>query len=143
MRIDRGPRQALVGDEELAGLDGLAVQQRHGDLPFTQLGAGQPPGDRAAVGGGEHLQPKAPEVAAVAGAVAVVGVATQRRTLDRLAAGGTGDGGGVQQPEAVVDAWGLARQVRQDRAEQPAGLPQPLVGAGLVGQLGNRWPSRQ
>jgi hypothetical protein len=128
------PGQALVDDEDLTGLEAASVQQRHGDLPLAQLGAGQAPGDRTAVGGGEQIQLEPPVPARVAGTPAVVGPPAQRRALDGLPRGGAGDRGGVQQPEGVVDAGGLTGQVRQDMVQQPAGLAQPFVVAGLVGR---------
>jgi hypothetical protein len=48
--LDLGAGQALVTDDDLAGLEAASVQQGHGDLALAQLGAGQAPGDRAAVG---------------------------------------------------------------------------------------------
>ena len=102
--LDRGSGQALVDDEDLPRMDAVAVQQRRGDLPLAQLGAGQAPGNRAAVGRGEDIQLEAPVPARVAGTPAVIGPPTQRRPLDRLTAGRAGDRGGVQQPEGVLDA---------------------------------------
>ena len=76
----------------------------------------------------------------MAGPAAVVGPAAQRRALDRLARGGAGQRGGVQQPQRILGRGGAGGQVRHDLAEQPAGLPQAFVVAGLVGQIGEQVP---
>ena len=49
MPVDLGASKALVDDEDLAGPEAGSVQQGHGDLALAQLGAGQAPGDRAAI----------------------------------------------------------------------------------------------
>src|SRR5919202_677 len=140
MPVHLGAGQSLVHDEDLPGSQAAAVQQGLGDLAFAELGAGQAPGDRAAISGADQIQLEAPVPARVAGTPAVVRPPAQRRALDRLAAGGTGDRGGVQQPERVLDAGGLTHQVGQDFTQQPAGLAQPLVVAGLVRQIREQVP---
>src|SRR5918995_4368802 len=137
--FELGPGQALVGQDDRAGRQGLlaggVVQQHLGDLAFAKGGAGQAPADRQAVGRGEQVQLEAPVPAAVAGVIAVAGMAPQRRALDRLAGLPTRQGRGVQQPEPVPPGRRGHGQVADGQAEVVAGGPQALVVAGLAGQV--------
>src|SRR5215470_3731647 len=71
--------EAFVADDDLAFLQRASVEQRLCNLGFSQLRVGQTPVHDQAVGGGEQVQLEAPEVAGMAGAVAVVGVPAQGR----------------------------------------------------------------
>src|SRR5680860_186375 len=104
---DRGPQSidgvregapgiALVAHEDppLTALE--ARDELPPDLALIALGAAERERPRGAVGGEDGVQPKAPEVAAVAGAVAVVGGIGQSRAAHRLAAAGALHPGGVR-----------------------------------------------
>ena len=56
-----------------------------GDVALRGVGGGELERDRHAVAGAQQVQPEAPEVAAMAGAVAIGGVAGELRAFDRLA----------------------------------------------------------
>src|SRR6266498_1875104 len=87
--VELPPGEALVTDQQQAWAQpgALVLEQRRHDLTLAQLRRGQAPRDGQAVRGGQHVQAKAPDGAVVALAVAVAGMAGQRRTADRLTAG--------------------------------------------------------
>jgi hypothetical protein len=64
---------ALVADDDDMARAVDTLQQSECDVAFTDLGTGQRQGPGGAVGREQGVQPEAVEVAAVAGAVAVVG----------------------------------------------------------------------
>src|SRR5688572_26997389 len=86
--------EVLVGEQYLTGTDQPVVVFEQGlhDLPLAYLGVGQAPSDGHALGGADQVEPEAPEVAGVAGAEAVAGVParSERRTVSREAAHGSG-----------------------------------------------------
>jgi hypothetical protein len=69
-----------------------AGEQFGGDLAFGGVGGRELEGDRHPVGGAEQIEPETPEVAAVAGAVAVRGMAGELGAFDGLAGGAARDG---------------------------------------------------
>src|SRR5919109_1903150 len=83
--VELAAGKALVAqdDQSRAQLGALVVQQGGHDLALTQFGAGQAPGDRQPVGGGQDIEPEPPKVAVMALAVAVAGMAGQLRPVDR------------------------------------------------------------
>src|SRR5918996_17262 len=111
-RVERGDdRLQLLAGEALVANDDLlageqsfaagAVEHRSGDLALGFVGRGQAEADRHPVGSAQQVEPQAPEVPGVRGAVAVGRPARQLRafaSLPRLAAW---DRGGVQQSEPV------------------------------------------
>jgi hypothetical protein len=101
--------EALVGDDRGAvELD--AAQDLGGGVALGQVGREQVERDRHAVGRAQQHQPEAPEVAAVAAAVAVGRVAGKVRAPDGLARGSAWHRGGVQQPEGVAPRRRAARE---------------------------------
>jgi hypothetical protein len=76
----------------------------------------------------------------VAGAGAVADVLAQHRPLDRLSAGPTRHGGGVQQSDLVAPRRRREGQVAQSLAQLGGETAQALVGAGLLGQVGEQVP---
>src|SRR4029453_3022188 len=121
------PSEALVAqdDQSPAQPGALMVQQGRDDLTLTQFGAGQAPGDREPVGGGQDIEPGAPEVGGVALAVAVAGMAGQLRPVDRLAAGRARHRGGVDQAELVTPAGGVGGDVLDRQGDQRRGPTPP------------------
>src|ERR1051326_1482554 len=89
----------LVGHDEQASSQWQAREHGLGDLAIAELGIGQAPGRDDAVRGGEQVKAKAPEVARVGGAVAVVGPVGELGALDRLPRGAAGDRRGVEQAD--------------------------------------------
>jgi hypothetical protein len=71
-----------VGDHRLprsvGSQRGVGVEDAEQHIPLVGLGAGDGEADRQPVQGAEQVQPEPPEVAGVAGAVAVLGPAGQR-----------------------------------------------------------------
>jgi hypothetical protein len=96
--LELGGRVALVGDEGLAGPAGqqrrVGVEQVDRDLALVDLGVRQREGDRQPGGGGDQVQPQAPQVqtaavgqvaealiSAVAGLVGVLEVGRERLAM--------------------------------------------------------------
>src|SRR6266508_2669020 len=81
---------------------------------------------------------QAPEVAGVAGAVSVASPSGQLGALG----GGTGsaalDGGGIDHPGVVAPQVGVGGQQADEVNELLGGASQPLVVAGLAGQVGKQ-----
>src|SRR5680860_241587 len=99
-RLGEGtPGIPLVAQEDLTAGSLAAAQQLQADLALVTLGAGEPKRPRRAVGGEDGVQAKAPEEAAVRGAVAVVGGIGEGRAADGLAAAGALDWGGVDEQQ--------------------------------------------
>src|SRR6266540_3245156 len=77
-------REAFVADDELVAVERAgaahAVEQRGGDLALGLVGGGEAEAVRHPVRGADEVEPEAPEVAGVRGAVAVGGVARLRRS---------------------------------------------------------------
>ncbi len=134
----------LVADQCLAlplggelRLDGEKVQQR---LALVGLGPGQREGDRQALQGADQVQPQSPEVARVTGAVPVLSPSGQVGALDRLAGAAALHRRGVRDPQVVAPQRGVTGQRPGDAPDEPGGLAQPLVVAGLLGQVGEQVP---
>lgn len=130
-------REALVGKDHLPGQHEAAVafQQRGHHLPLPDRRVGQAPGDGHAFGGGDQVEPKAPEEPGVAAAVAVSGLPGRLGAFDGLAKGGTGQRDGVDQPQVAVPGRHLPGQGLDHVADQRAGGVEPLVVGGLPGQV--------
>src|SRR6266536_1667712 len=132
----------LVGDEGLVGpgrqqgrVGGKDAQQ---DLPFVGLGAGKREADRQAVQRADQVQAQPPEVAAVAGAVAVFGPSGQLGAVGGLGRPAALHGGGVAYPHVIGPPGRVAGQHADGPLEQAGGCPQALVVAGLAGQVGKQ-----
>ena len=148
-----GLLQALVDPGDLGGLLAQAVvpvlvmqegtdvgQQFGGHLAFPDRGAGQAPGDRHPVRGGDQVQLQAPVPARMGGAVAVSGPARKFGALDGLAGGAARHRGGVDQPHLVVPRRRAAGQVIHRRRQQRRRGLEPLVVARLMRQVGEQVP---
>src|SRR6266545_3235131 len=128
----------LVRDQDLSwsvpgqGGVGEDVQQYQA---FVGFGAGQRGPDRQAVQGAQQVQPQTPEVARMAGAVAVLGEAGQVRALGRLAGAATLNRGRVGDPHVVGEQAGVAAQNTDQPADRASQLAQPLVVARLLRQI--------
>src|SRR6266508_536118 len=108
------------------------------DLPFVGLGAGKREADRQAVQRADQVQAQPPEVAAVAGAVAVFGPSGQLGAVGGLGRPAALHGGGVAYPHVIGPPGRVAGQHADGPLEQAGGCPQALVVAGLAGQVGKQ-----
>ena len=136
--LELAPGEALVAEEYLASPDKCVVvfEQIAGKVAFADLGAGQAPDDRHAVGDGDQVESESPEEAGMRGAVAVPGVPGQFRTLRRLAGGGARHRRGVEQPQLIgPPGRGVAGQLGDHRTDHRAQGAQPLAVSGLGGQI--------
>jgi hypothetical protein len=131
--------EALVGDDRGAvELD--AAQDLGGGVALGQVGREQVERDRHAVGRAQQHQPEAPEVAAVAAAVAVGRVAGKVRAPDGLARGSAWHRGGVQQPEGVAPRRRAAREDAEHERDLAGERPHALVVTRLLGQIREQMP---
>ena len=128
------PAIALVADHGQRAVAGLTRCEHHlqADVAFVRLsGWSAIYRSGGAVQGAEGVQPKAVELAAVAGAVAVVGGVAEgvieaggAGALDRLAGAGALHRGGVDQQQVVFPAWAMGARTCGDqrtRSCRPAG----------------------
>src|SRR6266851_1270601 len=134
--------EAFVADDDLVAAQ-LAVaahpvEQGCGDLAFALVGGGEAETVRHPVGGTDKVEAEAPEVAGVAGAVAVGAVAGQVGALDRLPRLGARHRGGVEQPQLVAERRRAAREHVDDKADLWCERANPLVVAGLLGEIGEQ-----
>jgi hypothetical protein len=90
---------------------------------------------RHPVGGADEVEPEAPEVAGVRGAVSVGGVAGQVGALDRLPRLRARDGGRVEQPQTVAERRRVAREQVDEQTDLACERPHALVVAGLLGDV--------
>lgn len=135
----------LLADEALVGQDGVAVkvdalEHFGGDDALGRVGRRELEGDRHPVRGAQQIHAKAPEVAAVALAPAVGGMAGQLaapRGLARLAAR---DRGAVKQPEVVAERRAADGEVGDDAGDRGGQRSQALGVAGLLGQVREQVP---
>src|SRR5262245_41087660 len=95
--------EAFVADQEFVAVEGAAaahaLEQHHGDLAFGLVRGGKTETVWHPVGRADQIEPEAPEVAGMRGAVAVGGMAGQLRALDRLPRLRARHGCGIEQPE--------------------------------------------
>src|SRR5664280_243967 len=127
------------GTGDLVGQVGV-VEHAQQHVAFIGFGAGDRGRDRQPVQRAQQVQPQPPEVAAVRGAVPVLGEAGQIRTLGGLPGTAALHGGGVGDPHVVAEHAGPGAQ-RADQPTQGADeLAQPLVVPGLPGQVREQVP---
>jgi hypothetical protein len=98
-------REALVGHDDVA-LKVDALEHLGGHDALGGVGGGQLKGDRHPVRRAQQIEPEAPEVAAVALAPAVGGMAGQLATPGGLPGLPARHRGAVQQPEVVAGRMG-------------------------------------
>ena len=109
--------EPFVADDELVTLEGAVVahpvEERCGDLAFGLVGRRRGR-SRCGIpsGGADEVEPEAPEVAAVRGAVAVGGIAGQVGALDRLARLAARNRRRIQQPQPVTERRAATRASR-------------------------------
>ena len=135
--LELGGRIPLVGQDHLARTDeaGLHLEEVPGHLAFVGLGVGQGKGDRQPGRGAHQMEPKPPEVAGVAGAVAVAGEADQVGPLGCLPRPPALDRGRVDDPGVVAEQVGVGQYPGQG-SELALGLAQSLVVARLARNIG-------
>src|SRR5256886_566585 len=125
---------AFVADQgERAGsLD--ALQQGEASLAFGGFGGCQRERAWGAVEGEQAVQPEAPEVAAVACAVAIVGGVGELAASGRLDAASTLHRGRVDQHQIVVKAGTVTGELLDQRFDRVGQTRAPLVKARPLGQ---------
>jgi hypothetical protein len=114
---------------------GAAVDELQADVAFVALWRGKGDRARGAVQGEESVQPKPPEVAAVAAAVAVVGGIGQRAAAHRLDTARALDRRGVDDQQIVVKARAHARELVDQCLDHVGQALAAFPVAGPLGQL--------
>src|SRR5829696_671950 len=141
--------EVLVADQrqELAGLTGAARDQLQADLLLVDLRRGQCERSRGAVEREQRVQPEAVEVAAVAGAVAVVGSVGQRiveaagaAALDGFARACALDRGAVDEQHIVSRAGAMAGELGDQCLDRVRQRLAALVETVTVRKLGEQVP---
>ena len=112
-----------------------ALEQFGGDDALGRVRGRELEADRQPVGRAEQVEAEAPEPAAVRAAVAVAAEAGQRGAADGLAGGGARHRGRVEQPQPVAERRREPRQQRDRLQQLRRQRPQPLVEAGLAGDV--------
>jgi len=118
----------------LAGLSFAARDQLQADGLLVDLRGGQRQRAWGAVQREQGVQPEAPEEAAVAGAVAVVGCIAQRGAAGRFDAARALHRGGVDQHQLVVEAGAVARELGDQRLDDRRQSQPALVKGAALGQ---------
>jgi len=136
------PGVALVAEEGLTAAALATRQQLKADLVLVPRGRSRGERPRRTVGRADGVQAQAPEAARVGGAVAVARDLGKGRALGGLAAAAALDRGRVAEQQIGGGAGTLRGEVGQEPLDRLREAPAALVVAGLVGQLGNRCPSR-
>lgn len=137
--LELGAGEAFVADHDLAACED-AFEQLGGNGAFGCVGGGELEPDRKPVRRAEQVEAEAPEPAAVRAAVAVAADPGQRRAAHCLARGRAGHWGRVEQAEPVAEARREPCQQRHRQHQLRRQLPQPLVEAGLAGDVGKQMP---
>ena len=112
--LELASREAFVGQHD-APIERNALEDLGGRAPLGDVGRGEFEADRHAVRRAEQKEPEAPEIARVRAAVAVSGVAGERRAASGLARLATRDRGRVEQQQLVAEGVGIEGD-RVDRA---------------------------
>src|SRR6185369_6565047 len=95
-----------------------ALDQAQADLALVSLGAGQRDRPRGAIEREEAVQPEAPEVAAVAAAVPVVGRVGELAAANRFDRARALNWGRIDDEQIVVEAWAQPREVGGQRFDE-------------------------
>src|SRR5579863_633019 len=138
-RLELGAPIPLVGHDDLARAlseqTRLALEQVTQHLALVVFRVGEGEGHRQTLRRADEMETETPEVAAVAGAVAVadeigaLGGLTRPSALDRRR---------VDEPGVVEPALGLDRKEPDDGAQLEPSASEPLVVAGLAGHVGEQ-----
>src|SRR5580698_356896 len=132
-------RVALIADQRDRALPACAGEQLKRDVPLITFGGSYRDRSGCPVGRGQQVQPETPEEPAVAGAVAVVSGIAECRALDRLAASGALNRGGVHEQQIVIEPRALAgehaHQPLKRLGQAPAALEVPGLGGDLREQV--------
>ena len=136
-RLELSRGVALVGQDHLPGTDqpGLDLEEVPRNLAFVHLGVGQSERDGKPSRRARQVEPKAPEVSGVAGAVAVAGEPDQIAPLCCRAGAPALHRRRVDDPGVIVGEIGIGGQYPNHAVEQGLRLSEPFVVAGLVGHV--------
>src|SRR5581483_2984332 len=134
--------EAFVGDDELVTAERAAsahpLEQRRRHLAFGLVGRGETEAVRHPVRRADEVEAETPEVAGVCGAVAVGGMASELRALDRLPRLRAGNRCRVEQPQPVAERGRAAGEDADELTDLRGKRPNPLVVAGLLGDVGKQ-----
>src|SRR5438445_7878154 len=133
--FDLSAGEPFVADHRVA-VEVDSFEHPGDDLALGLVGGGQLEGDRHPVGGGQQVELEAPEVARVRSAVAVGSMLGELRSPHCLARLPAGDRGGVDKPQPVAPGGGDPSQIPQQPDELGSEVADPLVVAGLTGDVG-------
>src|SRR5664280_1068290 len=138
--LELGAGVALVGQDDLARpmaeQIGVDLEEVPGHLPLVDLGIGQCEGNRKASWRTDQVQSQSPEVAGVAGAVSIAGEPGEITSSGRRTGASALHRRGVDHPGVVIPEVGVLTKHPDQGVELSLGPSQPLVIAGLMGQVG-------
>src|ERR1035437_5699523 len=138
--LELGTGIALVGQDDLTRSIGeqilVDLEQVSGHFSLVDLGICQCEGNLKTGRGADQMQSQSPEVAGVAGAIAIAGEAGEVTSSDCRTGTSTLDRGRVDHPGVVVPEVSILTEDPDQGVELALGLSQALVVAGLVGQIG-------
>src|SRR5664280_1206968 len=121
---------------DLFEIDPDLLSHRPGHLPLVDLGIGQCEGNRKASWRTDQVQSQSPEVAGVAGAVSIAGEPGEITSSGRRTGASALHRRGVDHPGVVIPEVGVLTKLPDQGVELSLGPSQPLVIAGLMGQVG-------
>jgi hypothetical protein len=119
---------------------GVGRQDAHQRFSLIGFRAGQREPDRQATEGGDQVQAQTPEVARMRSAVPVFGPSGQLGAFDGLAGTAAFDRDGIGHPHVVGPQAGVGGKRPDHRRDQAGSVAQPLVVAGLLGQVPEQMP---
>jgi hypothetical protein len=141
-RSELSARISLVAEQDLPARSPAAVEELKSNISFIAFGRGDLKGPGSAVGGEDSVQTHSPEIAGVAGAIAVVTDVGKGGTQSRLPASSTFNRGGVDEQKVVRETGALLSKDDQEPAEIGGETASALEVAGLSGntreQVGKR-----
>jgi hypothetical protein len=141
-RSELPARVSLVGKQDLPALSLAARKEFQPDLPFVSFGRAIRKGAGSPVCGKDGVQPYAPEVAGVRGAVSVVTEVGKSRTQRRLPASCAFDRGGVDEQEVVRETGALPGKDDQKPVKDGSESAAALEVARLLGDNGKQMGKR-
>src|SRR6185437_1428058 len=139
--------EVLIADQDqhLAGLTLASLDELQAYELLVDLWRGQRERPWGAIQSAKSVKAKAPEVAAVAGAIPVVGGVGERVTearmpapLDGLAAAGALHRCGVDQQQIVIETGAVLRELADQRLDRPRQTQPALVVGGPLRQVGKQ-----
>jgi hypothetical protein len=135
-------RVPFVAQEGFVSLPSAASKEFRPDLPLIPFGRAIGKGSRSPVCGKYGVQPHAPEVAGVAGAIPVVTEVGKSRTQRRLPAPCALDRRGVDEQEVVSETGALLAEYNQEPVKNGSQTTPTFEVAGLIRDVGKEMGKR-